>query len=62
LGLDERFVIADRAEANGIPAEEIATFTSLEMSRYTALSGQTAPAPLDVLDLLFGPVIEQLGR
>ena len=60
MSLDENRVITDRAAAHGIPPEEIATFTSLDMSRYTALSGEKPPAPFDVLDSVFRPAIEQL--
>jgi dTDP-4-dehydrorhamnose reductase len=60
MGIDEARVIADRAAAHSIPPEEIATFTSLDMSRYTALSGEQPPEPFDVLDRVFGRAIEQL--
>jgi dTDP-4-dehydrorhamnose reductase len=60
MGLDEDRVIADGAAAHGIPPEEIATYTSLDMSRYTALSGEEPPQPFEVLDGVFGRAIEPL--
>jgi dTDP-4-dehydrorhamnose reductase len=57
MGIDEDRVIAERAVSHGIPQEEVATFTSLDASRFTALSGEPAPEPLDVLDRVFAPVV-----
>jgi dTDP-4-dehydrorhamnose reductase len=57
LGLDNRVVVEARAVAHGIPREEIATFTSLDASRYEELSGIAAPAPFDVLDTVYRPML-----
>ena len=54
LGVPESRVQEDSALLHGIPAEEIATFTSMDMSRYTVLTNRTPPKPLDVLDMVFG--------
>jgi dTDP-4-dehydrorhamnose reductase len=54
LGVPESRVQEDSALRHGIPAEEIATFTSMDMSRYTALTNRTPPKPLDVLDTVCG--------
>lgn len=54
LGIPQSRVVEESAHLNGIPSEEIATFTSMDMSRYTALTNQKAPEPLDVLDSVFG--------
>ena len=60
IGRDESRVLSETAADHGIPPEEIATFTSLDTSRYTALSGQLAPMPLAVLDEVFAPVLGEL--
>lgn len=57
MALDSARIIDDRAAANGVPAAEIARFTSLEASRYTALNGEVPPQPLDVLDAIYGPLM-----
>jgi dTDP-4-dehydrorhamnose reductase len=57
MGVDNSRIIDDRAVAQGIPAEEIATFTSLDASHYSALTGEPPPQPLDVLDAIYGPAI-----
>lgn len=57
MGLDEFKVIDGRAASKGIPREEIASFTSLDASRYTALAGELPPQPLDVLDAVYEPAI-----
>jgi len=57
LGLDSSRVIEDLAAARGIPREEIPTFTSLDTSRYTALTGEVPPQPFEVLDAVYGPAI-----
>lgn len=59
MGFPEARIIVDRAVNHGIPSEEIATFTSLNMARYTALTGDLPPNPLDVLDLVYGAQIQQ---
>ena len=62
MGKDEAYVIAERAVSDGIPPEEVATFTSLDSSRYTALTKEPAPGPFDVLNAVFDPLIHQLLR
>jgi dTDP-4-dehydrorhamnose reductase len=57
MGVDGARIIEDRAAARGIPREEIATFTSLDASRYSALTGELPPQPLDVLDAIYGAAI-----
>lgn len=49
------FLVAEaRAAENGIPPEEITTFSSMESSRAERLLGATAPDPLATLDRLYG--------
>jgi len=57
VACDNSKVIKDRAFARGIPRDEIAMYTSLDASRYTALGGEVAPQPLDVIDAVYGPII-----
>jgi dTDP-4-dehydrorhamnose reductase len=57
LGMSLDRVIAVRAVDNGIPAEQAVLFTSLDPARMVALTGRPAPAPFDVLDRVYGPVI-----
>jgi dTDP-4-dehydrorhamnose reductase len=57
MGLDESRIIEERAEDRGIPREEIATFTSLDASRYTALTGKLPPQPFEVLDAVYGSAL-----
>jgi dTDP-4-dehydrorhamnose reductase len=61
LGLEKGLVVEDRAASHGIPREEIATFTSLDTSRYEKLSGISAPAPFDVLDQVYRPAIDTIA-
>jgi dTDP-4-dehydrorhamnose reductase len=57
MEVDDSRIIEDRAAARGTPPEEIARFTSLDSSRYTALTGELPPQPIDVLDEVYGPAI-----
>jgi dTDP-4-dehydrorhamnose reductase len=50
-------VEVELAAARGIPAEEIARFTSLDSSRLQAITGRIPPEPFAVLDAVYGPVI-----
>lgn len=61
MGLEDTIVVNDSALANGIPPEEIATFTSLDTSRYSALTGDLAPDPFDVLDAIYGAFIRKVA-
>jgi dTDP-4-dehydrorhamnose reductase len=54
---DESLVLADTAASNGIPPEEVAAFTSLDISRFAALTGERAPSPFEVLDTVFNSLI-----
>jgi dTDP-4-dehydrorhamnose reductase len=54
LGVSQSLVLEGTALSRGIPAEEIAAFTSMDMSRYTALTNRMPPKPLDVLDAIWG--------
>ncbi|HEX4411537.1 MAG TPA: sugar nucleotide-binding protein [Xanthobacteraceae bacterium] len=62
IGRDESRVIAERAISDGIPLEEIARFTSLDASRFAALTGYNAPDPFEVMNTVFDPFIRQLQR
>jgi dTDP-4-dehydrorhamnose reductase len=55
LGRHSRSVIPRQAIDAGMPAEEIARFTSLDCSRLTALANWVRPIPYDVLDRVYGP-------
>jgi dTDP-4-dehydrorhamnose reductase len=56
LGVDAGLVHPATAAERGIPAEEILPFTSLDVSRMSALSGFQPPPPLQVIDeALFQP-------
>jgi dTDP-4-dehydrorhamnose reductase len=50
-------VAVELASARGIPAEEIARFTSLDSSRLQAITGRTPPEPFAVLDAVYGPAL-----
>jgi dTDP-4-dehydrorhamnose reductase len=60
MGLPESRIIASCAAANGIPPEEIATFTSLDTSRFEALAGDPAPTPYEVLDQVYSSIAHRL--
>jgi dTDP-4-dehydrorhamnose reductase len=60
LRLPESRVIASRAADNGIPPEEIATFTSLDTSRFEALANCPAPAAYEVLDEVYSAIARPL--
>jgi dTDP-4-dehydrorhamnose reductase len=60
MGSDESCVIAESAVSYGIPREEVARFTSLDASKYSALTGQMPPAPYEVLDNVFDSLIADL--
>lgn len=52
----------ERAADIGIPAAEIARFTTLESSRIEALTGCAAPDPYHVIETVFAPQIASLGE
>lgn len=52
-------VEAALAIRHGIPSVEVPRFTSLDASRFVALTGWTPPSPLSVLDEALGPVLSK---
>jgi dTDP-4-dehydrorhamnose reductase len=60
MGMDTGHVIAGFAVADGIPDEEVATFTSLDDSRLAALTKQRSPNAFDVMNAVFDPLIHEL--
>jgi len=52
-------VEAALAIRHGIPSVEVPRFTSLDASRFIALTGWTPPSPSSVLDEAFGPVLSK---
>jgi dTDP-4-dehydrorhamnose reductase len=62
MGSDEACVIPESALSYGIPSEEVSRFTSLDAAKFAALTGQLPPAPYDVLNTVFDPLIADLVR
>jgi dTDP-4-dehydrorhamnose reductase len=57
LGVPQTRVGEGSAAAAGFPAEEITTFSSLDSSRFSELTGWVPPDPYAVLDRVFGPAL-----
>lgn len=55
LGVMSALVVEARASENGVPPEEITSFSSLDSGRAETLLGSRAPDPFVVLDRLYGP-------
>ncbi len=59
LGVDPDLVGAQRAADVGIPRNEIPRFASLDTTRITKLTGWVPPDPYNVIDTVFGSMIER---
>ena len=60
MGMGNGHVTAGFAVADGIPDEEVATFTSLDDSRLAALTKQRSPNAFHVMNAVFDPLIQEL--
>jgi hypothetical protein len=57
LGVSSSLLIVSSAADQGIPAEEVTPYTSLDTARLTAVCGFVPPEPVAVLDLIIGPMV-----
>jgi dTDP-4-dehydrorhamnose reductase len=57
LGADPALVRETTAVESGIPPEEVAWHTSLDMSRLGRIMGRSPPDPYDVLDAVYGGIL-----
>jgi dTDP-4-dehydrorhamnose reductase len=62
MGVPSDRVRPELAAESGIPAAEVARFTTLESSRIEVLTGRAAPDPYHVIETVFEPQIARLGR
>ena len=58
LGADRKLVVDRRAADAGVPSEEIPRFASLDATRLTQMTGWLPPRANDVIDEVYGPMIE----
>jgi dTDP-4-dehydrorhamnose reductase len=58
IRVNEAFVHNACAADSGIPPGEICRFTSLDGSRLAGLTGWQMPDPYDVLETVYGPIID----
>jgi dTDP-4-dehydrorhamnose reductase len=62
MGVPSDRVRPELAAESGIPAAEVARFTTLESSRIEALTGRAAPDPYHVIETVFEPQMARLGK
>ncbi len=62
IGLSDRLVQALRGVENGLLEDDLTPFTALATTRLSRLTGFVAPDPLDVLQAVYGPEIEQARK